>query len=62
VVVNGNYVVVKDTLMAISVLLATIEVVANSRIMVVVDLLLATTPCVVVRKITTKQIVLSLYF
>jgi hypothetical protein len=62
VVVNGNSVVVKDTLMTMGVLLATTKVVVNSRIVVVVVLQLAMTPCVVVKKITTKHILWSLYF
>jgi hypothetical protein len=51
VVVNANFVVVKDILMTMGVLLATTKVVANRRIVVVVVLQLATTPCVVVIKI-----------
>jgi hypothetical protein len=62
VVVNGNSVVAKDTLMTMGVLLATTKVVVNSRIVVVVVLQLAATPCVVVKKITTKHILWSLYF
>jgi hypothetical protein len=60
--VNGNFVVVKYTSMTIGVLSATTFVVANSTTVVVVGLQLATTPCVVVNKITTKQIFWSLYF
>jgi hypothetical protein len=44
------FVVVKDTLMSMRVLLATAEVVFNNRIVVVVFSQLATTPCVVVKK------------
>jgi hypothetical protein len=43
-------------------LLPTIEVVANSTIVVVVVSQLATTPCAVVKKITTNHILWSLYF
>jgi hypothetical protein len=45
VVVNGKLLAAKDTLMAVGVLLAITKVVANSRIVVVVVLQLATTPC-----------------
>jgi hypothetical protein len=62
VAVNGNFVVVKYTLMTIGVLSATTKVVVHSTTMVVVGLQLATTPCLVVSKITTKQILWSLYF
>jgi hypothetical protein len=62
VAVNGNFVVVKYTSMTIEVLSATTKVVANSLTVVVVGLQLATTSCVVVSKITTKQNLWSLYF
>jgi hypothetical protein len=62
VAINGNFIVVKYTSMTIGVLSATTKVVANSTTVVVVGLQLATTPCVVVSKTTTKQIVWSLYF
>jgi uncharacterized protein YggT (Ycf19 family) len=62
VVLNENSAVVKDILMTMRVLLATTKVVDNSRIVVVIVLQLATTPCAVVTKITTKQILWSLNF
>jgi membrane-associated PAP2 superfamily phosphatase len=62
VVVNGNSVVVKDTPIAMGVLLATTKLVAKGKIVVVVVLQLATTLCVVVKKITTKQILWLLNF
>jgi hypothetical protein len=43
-------------------LLPTIEVVANSTIVVVVVSQLVTTPCAVVKKIMTNHILWSLYF
>jgi uncharacterized protein YggT (Ycf19 family) len=54
VVLNENSAVVKDILMTMRVLLATTKVVDNSLIVVVIVLQLATTPCAVVIKITTK--------
>jgi hypothetical protein len=62
VVVNAKKLVVKDTSMIMWELLATIEVVANSTTMVVVVSQLVTTPCAVVKKITTSHILWSLYF
>jgi hypothetical protein len=52
--VNENHMVVKDISMTIGLLLTTKKWSLNSRIVVVVVLELATTPCVVVINITTK--------
>jgi hypothetical protein len=49
-VINGIFVVVKDIEMTMRVLLATVKVVVNSRIVVVIFSQLATTPCAVVKK------------
>jgi hypothetical protein len=57
-----KFVVVKDNLVTMEVLLATTKVVLNSRIVVVIVSQLATTLCMVVRKITTKKSLWSLYF
>jgi hypothetical protein len=54
--------VVKDTSMIMWELLAAIEVVTNSTTVVAVVSQLATTPCAVVKKITTNHILWSLYF
>jgi hypothetical protein len=60
--VQCNFVVVKDTWVTKRLLLATTKVVVQVRIMVVVVSQLATTLCMVVRKITTKSLLWSLNF